>query len=195
MKTTLKKMILLIELIFLITIYGCTGGWWESHVHMDLYEELNSNKIKTIAVFPIRISKLDSNEIADVNEYFMNGIKKILNNYELKSQAECMEKLKRDSLAKKYNQLSGIYTKGLSLDKLIEDAGKSIGCDAIVLTEIYITNTFVTVIYTFYSTNNVKLLFVNSVETNIYEDLKSSPTPIIRIIKADIDRLLKYTYR
>ncbi len=204
MKTIIRKLIIIIELSLSILIYGCAGYWWP--VHRDMYEILDSYKIHTVAVMPIRNSHLDSNETKEVNLYFFTGITKSIKKYILINPQECLEKLYRDSLTEKYYLLfEDIHTPENTLGKLIKDAGKSIGCDAIIQGEIsdFTNNTYVDqnkiitscgVSYRLYSTKDGNHLWGNYVESYIDTDLKSGPSPFINLVKAGIDLLFLRTH-
>lgn len=204
LKSAFLKIIILIELAFSFYFYCCAGIWWE--FHKDLYEELDSYNIHTIAVLPARNSNLDSNEIKEANQYFMNGINKIMKQFTLVGPEVSIEKLNRDSLTEKYYKLfEDIYTSEKTLGKLINDAGKSIGCDAIVRFEIsdfneqkyFDQNKIITscgVGYTLYSTKEGKHIWGYFVGSYINSDLKSGPSPFINVVKTGIDSLLLYTH-
>lgn len=203
MKNPIRKLIILFELIFSISIFGCAGIWWPAH--RDMYENLEEEKIKTIAVLPIRNSKLDSNEINEVNQYFMAGISNILKNYILIGPEESLQKLNRDSLTERYynNPASYYYTRTIST-KLIRDVGASIGCDAIVQGEVIInytsladqknTSTRCIVAYSLVSAKDGEKLWGNLEESQFTTDLTSGESPFIYYIKACINRLFLYTY-
>jgi hypothetical protein len=204
MKTIIRKLIIIIELSLSILMYGCAGYWWP--VHRDMYEILDSYKIHTVAVMPIRNSHLDSNETKEVNLYFFTGITKSIKKYILINPQECLEKLNRDSLTEKYYLLfEDIHTPENTLGKLIKDAGKSIGCDAIIQGEIsdFTNNTYVDqnkiitscgVSYRLYSTKDGNHLWGNYVESYINSDIKSGPAPLINVVKAGINNLFLFTH-
>lgn len=208
MKTPIRKLIFLIvsvEIILSISIYGCAGVWWPEH--RDLYENLASNKIRTIAILPIRNNNLDSNEAKEVNRYFMTGITKILKNYILISPEESLEILNRDSLTERYYNKLPTYFSSITINKkLIKDVGESLGCDAIVQGEIskitkstYLdqnkAETSCWVNYGLISTKNGKDIWGNLVTSTLNADLTSGPPSLINVVKAGIDSLFLYTHQ
>jgi hypothetical protein len=137
-KRAKKYFIFGISLLVIITasiLDGCMGG---ADTQIYRSPSFKAAKNTTVAILPIKNSKLSDVESAEVNKYFIAGITPKLSGHIIISTETAIQKLDKDSISYKYYKyLDANSTSGNINVGMIKQIGSTLHCDAVLQCEIY----------------------------------------------------------
>lgn len=127
-----------ISLLIVITaciLNGCMGGA-DTQIYRN--PSFKAAKTTTIAILPIKNSKLSDAESNEVNRYFISGITPKLSGHIIIAPGTAIQKLDKDSISYKYYKyLDANSASGKINADMIKQIGSILHCDAVLQCEIY----------------------------------------------------------
>jgi PBP1b-binding outer membrane lipoprotein LpoB len=125
----------LLAFIIVSILNGCMGGA-ETQIYRN--PSFKAYKITTIAILPIKNSKLSDAESLEVNRYFISGISPKLSGHMIISPETAIQKLDKDSISYKYYKYLDANSASEKINaEMIKQIGSTLHCDAILQCEIY----------------------------------------------------------
>lgn len=127
--------------IFLLTFItasisnGCMGGA-DTQIYRN--PSFKAYKITTIAILPIKNSKLSDVESTEVNRYFISSITPKLSGHIIILPEAAIQKLDKDSTSYKYYKYLDTNSASGNINvEMIKNIGNTLHCNAILQCEIY----------------------------------------------------------